>query len=105
MRFNMYTKSYNTINGATKGAAVMELLCAAEGPLTRKSIAESVGCTVARVGEVLRALEGSVEKVGGGYVLTNDAALPERTEGRSVSADAAATIEVDEDQLALDLAV
>lgn len=84
----MYTKAYTAINRSTKGAAVMAELAAADGPLTRKALAESVGCTVARVGEVIRALGNSVEARDGGYVLVNDEALPEPTDGRSVAAPA-----------------
>lgn len=79
----MYTKHYVTINRSTKGAAVMAMLAAAERPLTRKEIAAEVGCTVARVGEVIRALKDSVAKVGNGYVLVSDEHLPEPTDGPS----------------------
>lgn len=81
----MYCKEYTTVKAGTKGALVMEALEGA-GPegLTRKALAESVGCTVARVGEVLRALGDAVTKVGGSaYALAEGAQLPPRVEHRS----------------------
>jgi hypothetical protein len=45
--------------GGNKGAAITLLL--AEGGHKRKEIAETVGCTVARVGEVVRFLKSQAE--------------------------------------------
>ncbi len=58
----------------SKGEAVVSALAAkGEAGATRAELAETVGCTVARVGEVVRALRGAVKKVGKVYSL----AVPE----------------------------
>lgn len=82
----MYTTEYKSINKSTKGAQIMTILCESdeEHLWTRKELAREVGCTPARVGEVLRSLKDSVERVGDGYRLVSDDHLPEVTDGRSV---------------------
>ena len=81
----MYTKHYSTINASTKGAAVIRTLAESDAPLSRKELAESAGCTVARVGEVLRALGDAVQQEGTRYSLSEEHVdlLPEPTQGRS----------------------
>lgn len=83
----MYTKEYSTINKGTKGAQVIDLLAACdEQGLTRKQIADQIGCTVARVGEVVRALGTAVRLAEGStsaYIVADHQALPERVDHRS----------------------
>ena len=85
----MYTKEYTNIKASTKGALVVDLLASCdEQGMSRKELAESVGCTVARVGEVLRALKDAVRRVEGSsthYIVADASLLPERTDRRSNS--------------------
>lgn len=102
----MYTKAYTTINASTKGAAIMRLLAEAdeERLWTRKELAAEASCTPARVGEVLRALKDSVEKVGDGYRLVSDDHLPEVSGGRSVALREDSEEDTDEGLVATDAA-
>lgn len=95
----MYTKEYTNIKASTKGALVVDLLASCdEQGMSRKEIAESVGCTVARVGEVVRALKDAVRLVEGSsthYIVADASLLPERTDRRSNSEVKAETSETE----------